>query len=409
MSAQAVRDLKISEVENERSDAGLTGFEQGRFFSMINNSPLNIFTANLDGVIDLVNPMAYKTLKRIEHLLPVSIDKVQGSNYDIFHKNPAYVRKILSNPRNLPHRAKIRLGDEILDLLISALYDSNGIFLGPMVTWDIITHKVRISEALEKTAEELGVAVTSLLEISSQMIENTERTDAQSVTVSTSAQEVSSGVTTVVTSMEEMTASIRQITQSTNQSSSMSNEALEKAKNANAIISQLDVSSQDIGNVTKVISSIAQQTNLLALNATIEAARAGEAGKGFAVVANEVKDLAKETAKATADITKKIEAIQTDTGEAISAIGEITESIESLNSVSTNIAAAVEEQAATTNDVTRVVGESARSLAKISENTDLVVQASRETSIGASKTDEAARQLNMLAEKIRELAKQVQI
>src|SRR5262249_47789899 len=157
---------------------------------------------------------------------------------------------------------------------------------------------------------------------------------------------------------EEMTASIKEIARSANESAEMSKSTLAKAQTTNKTITQLGTSSQEIGNVIKVISSIAQQTNLLALNATIEAARAGDAGKGFAVVANEVKELAKQTAKATEDITNKIGAIQTDSSAAVEAIGGISQAMEKVNAIAGAIAASVEEQTATTNEVSRVVLES---------------------------------------------------
>jgi methyl-accepting chemotaxis protein len=146
----------------------------------------------------------------------------------------------------------------------------------------------------------------------------------------------------------------------------------------------LGESSQQIGKVIEVITSIAEQTNLLALNATIEAARAGEAGKGFAVVAGEVKELAKETAKATEEIGSRIAAIQSDTSDAVGAIGEIEQVIARIADMQTTIASAVEEQTATTNEIGRNVAEAARGSAEIAENIVSVAQAARETSAGTA-------------------------
>ena len=155
-----------------------------------------------------------------------------------------------------------------------------------------------------------------------------------------------------------MVASIKEISKSSSEAAGISKDAMKKANDTNVTITQLGEASLEIGNVIKVISSIAQQTNLLALNATIEAARAGDAGKGFAVVANEVKELAKQTAKATEDITNRIGAIQESSKGAVSAIGGISKVIEQINGISLTIAAAVEEQTATTNEVSRVMRES---------------------------------------------------
>ncbi|MCA8942365.1 MAG: chemotaxis protein, partial [Planctomycetes bacterium] len=147
----------------------------------------------------------------------------------------------------------------------------------------------------------------------------------------------------------------------------------------------------------KVITSIAQQTNLLALNATIEAARAGEAGKGFAVVANEVKELAKQTAEATEDISRKIETIQNDTGGAVDAIGAISTIIEQINDIQATIASAVEEQTATTNEISRNINEAAEGSGQIASNVAIVAQAAQSTSEGATETQGACTELADLA------------
>jgi methyl-accepting chemotaxis protein len=155
---------------------------------------------------------------------------------------------------------------------------------------------------------------------------------------------------------------------------------MQVAETTNATVGKLGDSSIEIGNVIKVITSIAEQTNLLALNATIEAARAGEAGKGFAVVANEVKDLARETAKATEDIGRRVEAIQADTREAVDAIAEISSVIARINDYQTTIASAVEEQTATTNEMSRNVAEAAMGSTEIAQNIVGVATAAQTTS-----------------------------
>jgi methyl-accepting chemotaxis protein len=162
-------------------------------------------------------------------------------------------------------------------------------------------------------------------------------------------------------------------------------------------VKKLGESSQEIGNVIKVITSIAQQTNLLALNATIEAARAGEAGKGFAVVANEVKELAKQTAKATEDIGQKIDAIQGDTKGAVQAIEEIGTIINQINDISNSIASAVEEQTVTTNEIGRSVTEASKGVGDIAKNIGGVAVAAKNTTQGANDTQKASHELSRMA------------
>jgi methyl-accepting chemotaxis protein len=175
------------------------------------------------------------------------------------------------------------------------------------------------------------------------------------------------------------------------------------AETTNVTVGKLGASAIEIGKVIKVITAIAQQTNLLALNATIEAARAGEAGKGFAVVANEVKELAKETAAATEDIGRSVESIQTDTDDAVEAIGQITLIIAQISDISTAIASAVEQQAATTNEMGRNVSESARGSGEIARNVATVARVAQDTANGAGQTMTAATELARMAAELKQL------
>lgn len=268
-----------------------------------------------------------------------------------------------------------------------------------------VTEQQNMIQSVEETANALASASTELTATATQLSANATKTSSESETASHVANEVASGVQTVATNVEEMVASIKEIGRSTAESSEMAKMTLQKAQTSNVTITKLGVSSQEIGDVIKVISSIAQQTNLLALNATIEAARAGEAGKGFAVVANEVKELAKQTAKATDDITNKISAIQTDTKSAVSAIGEISQAVEKLNSISGIIATAVEEQTATTNEISRVVVESKRGVEGIANTVKSVSMAASESSVGSNQTLEASKGLADLSLRLTALIK----
>jgi methyl-accepting chemotaxis protein len=252
------------------------------------------------------------------------------------------------------------------------------------------------SAALASSSEELSA-------VSHQMSANAEETATQSNVVSAAAEQVTKNLQTVATATEEMTSSIKEIAKNANEAAKVATSAVKTAETTNATVAKLGESSAEIGQVIKVITSIAQQTNLLALNATIEAARAGEAGKGFAVVANEVKELAKETAKATEDISRKIEAIQGDTKGAVEAIGQISGIINQINDISNTIASAVEEQTATTNEIARNVQEGAKGGAQVAENIVAVAQVAKSTTQGANDTQTAAGELSRMAAELQKV------
>ena len=246
------------------------------------------------------------------------------------------------------------------------------------------------STSVASSSEELAA-------VSMQMSSNAEETSAQAKVVADAADRMSSNTQMVATGIEEMSASIREISLSTVQASTVANQAVDVAKSTNETMSKLGKSTMEIGNVLKVISSIAEQTNLLALNATIEAARAGELGKGFAVVANEVKELARQTAKATEEIGGSISVMQADAKGALTSIEEITAIINKMNEISGIIASAVEEQAATTAEINRNVSEAATGSTEIAKNIKSVADAAKSTTEGASNSQQAASDLSKIA------------
>ncbi len=257
--------------------------------------------------------------------------------------------------------------------------------------------------SIGENASALASAAEELTATSQEMGANAERTSQQAGVVSSASDQVNDNVQAVATSTEQLSASIREISRNASEAAQIATQAVTVASNTNASVAKLGESSVEIGNVIKVINSIAEQTNLLALNATIEAARAGEAGKGFAVVANEVKELAKQTADATEDISQKIEAIQGDTGEAVQAIGQISDVINQINDISNTIASAVEEQTATTGEITRSVQNAAESTEEISQNIMEVARGADGTNAGAGDTQRAARELAKMAEELQTL------
>ncbi len=530
MNSKLMDVSKMSNQDNKISSKEL--FHGGQEpYDMLDYAPINIMYCDLDFKITYINPKSFETLSKIQYLLPIPVSQIIGNTIDVFHRNPAHQRKILSSEKNLPFKSIFKLGEEYLDLLAVGIY-KDGVYSGVMVTWDIVTEKVKsdaTTEALSKsqaciefnpdgtifnantnflnglgyenlneikgrhhrifcdekyanssayeqfweklrsgqfdagqypritksgktiwiqatynpvmdkdgkvfkvikyatditkqkeiqiemvkTLTDLATQVASASEelsaTATQLTKNAQLTTEQASSAAAGTEELSVGMKTVAGSTLEMTNSIREITKSTNSAASMSNDSQRKAQETNKIINQLGTSSNEIGTVVKVISSIAQQTNLLALNATIEAARAGDAGKGFAVVANEVKELAKQTAKATEDISSKITSIQKDTGSAVGAISEITKAIEGLNNISMSISAAVEEQNATTNELSRIINESTSAVTDVSKGIRDVSQGAMEATNAASQTLAAAKDLSRLADQLSQLVKKIEI
>jgi methyl-accepting chemotaxis protein len=271
---------------------------------------------------------------------------------------------------------------------------------------------VRLRETIGQLAsnsQTLAGAATELSAVSQQIAGSAEQTSSRADTVSAAAEQVSRNVETVSAGTEEMTASIREIATSANDAAHVAQSAVQVAEQANHTVSKLGQSSAEVGNVIKLITSIAEQTNLLALNATIEAARAGEAGKGFAVVASEVKDLAQATAKATEDISNRIQAIQDDTGDAVEAIRQIAEIIEKINGYSATIASAVEEQTATTSEIGRSVSEAAAGSGEIAQNITGVATAAQSTNSGVTEAQRAAHELAQMSEDLQRVVGQFRV
>jgi methyl-accepting chemotaxis protein len=319
------------------------------------------------------------------------------------------VRKLIVKPLN----ASVHLANSIAqnDLAMDDIHVESEDEIGEatLALNQMKNNLKRIIQSIAGNAVQVASASEQLSNTSQQITANSEETSAQAKVVSNATHQVNQNLQTVATGAEEMGASIKEIAKNATEAAKVASSAVRAAETANTTVSKLGTSSAEIGQVIKVITSIAQQTNLLALNATIEAARAGEAGKGFAVVANEVKELAKKTARATEDISRKIETIQVDAKAAVDSIGTIRQVIHEINGISNTIASAVEEQNATTNEMARNVSEAAQGSGEITSNISGVAEAAENTSRGAGDTQRAAQQLVETSATLRGLVEQFKI
>ncbi len=492
-------------------EVGAQRAEVGRIRQLVENAAINITYADPGLRLAYLNPAARQMFARLVAHGGPSTRSLDGLELGGIHPALAQARGRLNDPAGLPLSLRLTFGPETLDVAACAIRDAAGAFIGPMLTWEVVTARLAAEQKLQEAqardlalaeerraaeraegerkqrdaaereaeqrrqaeleraqGEEIRHRVDAILAVvdaagrgdltqsvpvsgddavgrlgsgldafftnlrgsigeialtsetvaaaSSQVRGVGERlgaaagdTAAQASVVASAADEVSRNVQTVATGTEEMTASIREIARNAADAARVASQAVRVAERTNGSVGKLGESSAEIGKVIKVITSIAQQTNLLALNATIEAARAGEAGKGFAVVANEVKELAKETARATEEIGRKIETIQIDTRDAVEAIREIGEIIGHINAIQTTIAGAVEEQTATTNEMSRNVAEAARGAHEIAQNVQGVARTAVGTSEGATQSQGAAVELSRAAEALQGLVSRFQI
>jgi methyl-accepting chemotaxis protein len=360
--------------------------ESDRLTQMIEQMPINIMMCDkTDFRINYMNKQSHETLRAIERLLPVKADQILGQCIDIFHKNPSHQRRLLADPSNLPHHAVIQLGEEFLDLNVAAIRDQSGAYLGPMVSWSVVTDQVKMSNRVREVVDIVASASTELQSSAESLAGAAEESTRQSSAAAAAADQASTSVQTVASAAEELSSSINEINRQVAQSAEMAKGAVDEANRTNTVIQGLAGAAEKIGEVVNLINDIASQTKLLALNATIEAARAGEAGKGFAVVASEVKNLADQTSKATTQIASQIGGMQSETRNAVSAISQIGASIGKISEISTTIASAVEEQGAATQEIARNVQQAAGGTQEVSNNIAGVTQAATQT--GSAATD----------------------
>ncbi len=254
---------------------------------------------------------------------------------------------------------------------------------------------------LEQIADNLVDAAVNLETDAGQMAVAVEKTGHQTANVMAASSQASTNVESVASAAEQLASSVAEINRQVTRSTQNTGRAVDEASRAGGEIRSLAEAAARIGDVVKLISDIAAQTNLLALNATIEAARAGEAGRGFAVVASEVKSLATQTAKATDEISAKVDEMQQSTTSSVAAVETIARTIDEVNEVASAIAAAVEQQGAATREIARNMQQASTSTLEVSSNINGIGAAAADTGKAAMRVNGASEHVHRQVELLR--------
>jgi methyl-accepting chemotaxis protein len=320
-----------------------------------------------------------------------------------------YVRKSITSPLN---NTKKYINDLAESRLNGNIDGVDYVGVTGQIASSVLVLQQNLRHAIKEISDNSMVISSSseeLAAVSAQLNSYAEESSSQAHAVANTSASVSQITQVVASSAEEFSASIREISINAMEASNVANKAVQIASNTNSQMAKLRNSSVEIGAVLGVISGIAEQTNLLALNATIEAARAGELGKGFAVVANEVKELARSTAKATNEIGNSINTIQSDAKSAIESLEEITQIINKISDISNVIAAAVEEQAATVGEISRSIFTSAAGSSEITQNIQGVADSSGKITQGSAEIQSSSVELARVSSQLRALVSRFEL
>jgi methyl-accepting chemotaxis protein len=379
-----------------------------RLRQMVEEMPTPVMTADPKNAfrIGYANRAAVETLRSVAEHLPCAPEALVGTEIGTLHRDSLLQPAALADAAALPRRTTLHIGKEIFDVRASAIRDKAGAYVGPMLVWNVVTRQTMLADDFEKNVksvvDQVASSAVQMTKSSAAMGVSADETMRQSTIVASASEQASANVQTVASAAEELTASIHEISRQVSESAAIARNAVDEAKRTSQQVDKLSTSAEKIGEVVKLISSIASQTNLLALNATIEAARAGDAGKGFAVVASEVKNLASQTARATDEIGSQISEIQSATGETVGAIRTIRETIERIDTIAAAIAAAVEEQGASTAEIARNVQQAAQGTQEVSQTISSVTLAAKDAGVSAKQMSGASAELSEESARLRQ-------